>query len=103
MRSINSNKKSPGIPPGLFLLSCFLQRYPRFCFLWMHQFQFINEIFGAGELVHDKEHVTYIYHYIPANGGIVVDVAHGAFPGTVEVEADEVAVRIQRGTAGIAA
>ena len=45
----------------------------------------------SSELVDDEEHITNVDADITANVGVVDEVAHRAFPATVEVEAEELA------------
>jgi hypothetical protein len=64
---------------------------------FFHHLHLLNQAGCAAEFVYDKKYITGIDHDIPANSGVVVQVAHGAFPYPVEIEPDEVAVCIQRG------
>lgn len=51
-----------------------------------HQRNFLNEMFGTGKFIDDKQHITDIDGDVTALVGVVLDVAHGAFPATIEVQ-----------------
>ena len=55
------------------------------------------------DFVDDEQQVTHIQRDVAADARIEGDIAHGTFPDAVEIDADQVAVGIQHGTAGIAA
>lgn len=50
-----------------------------------------NQMPCTGKLVDDEEHITDIDADVTADVGVVDEVAHRAFPATVEVEAEKLA------------
>ena len=58
---------------------------------------------GVSDLVDDEEDVADVKGDVAADLRIEDDVAHGAFPHAVEVEADEVSVGVDHRAAGVAA
>ena len=58
---------------------------------------------GASIFVDEKEHEADVETDVAADVGIELQVAHCAFPNAVEIQADKVAVGIERGAARIAA
>src|SRR5688572_24125137 len=56
---------------------------------------------GPGKLINDKQDIADVDHDIPADRGIIIDIAHGSFPYPVEVQADQVSISIQGGAARI--
>ena len=69
----------------------------------MHQFHLLHKVSGPGVLVDNKQHIAYIDHNIAANGEIIIQVTHCAFPDTVKIQTDQVSIGIKRGTSGITA
>ena len=68
----------------------------RFPFLLsFHQFHFVEKVAGAAEFIYDKKDVAGIYHDIPTNGRIVIQIAHGAFPNAVKIKAYQVTICIK--------
>lgn len=51
----------------------------------LKQLHFLNQVPCTGKFVYYKKYIAYIYHYIPANRSVVIDIAHGSFPYPVEV------------------
>ena len=63
----------------------------------------IEKVLCTRKLVDDKEAVSYIEADVAAVVGVEQEVAHGAFPAAVEVDAYQLAVGIQHRTAAVAA
>ena len=53
--------------------------------------------------VDDEEDVADVQGDVAAEIGVKLDVAHGAFPDAVEVDADQAALGVDDGAAGVAA
>ena len=53
----------------------------------------------TGKFVDDEEDVTDVNRNVATDVGVVDEVAHGAFPATVEVEAEQLAIGVQDGAA----
>ena len=58
---------------------------------------------GAAEFVNEEQHIPYVHHDVATDFRIVKNIAHGAFPLAVEIEADEVAGAVDHGAPGVAA
>ena len=80
---------------------------PLFCgrtaVLLFHDGHLVYQMFGTGKLVDDKEAVADVEADVAAVVGIEEEVAHGAFPATVEVDTDKLAIGIEHRAAGVAA
>ena len=69
----------------------------------VNECHFFKQMVGVGDLVDDEEDVADVKGDVAADLRIEDDVAHGAFPYAVEVEADEVSVGVDHRAAGVAA
>ena len=62
----------------------------------------VDEVGSAADLVDDEKGVTDIEADVPAEIRVELDVAHGALPHSVEVDADQTALAVNDRTAGVA-
>ena len=62
----------------------------------------VDEVGSAADLVDDEKGVTDIEADVPAEVRVKLDVAHGALPHSVEVDADQAALAVYDRTAGVA-
>jgi hypothetical protein len=69
----------------------------------MNKLHLPDQVSRPGVFIHDKQHITNVYHNIPANGGVIVDIAHRSFPNPVEIDPNKVPVSIQRRASRISA
>ena len=60
-----------------------------------NDFHLVNQMAGSSVLVNEKEHEADVETDVAADVGIKLQVAHCAFPNTVEIQADEIAVGIE--------
>ncbi len=77
-----------------FFGGCCEFRFERFRRIEIHRtllyyLHLTEQITGTGKFVDNKQCITDIKRNIPANFGIEHDVAHGAFPATIEVYANQ--------------
>ena len=63
----------------------------------------LYEVIRISYHVDDEEDVTDVQGDVAAEVGVELDVAHGAFPYAVEVDADQAALGVDDGAAGVAA
>src|SRR5262245_4807691 len=63
---------------------------PFLLLLRVYELHLLDEPLGPCVLVNDEQDIANIHHNIPADPGVIVDVAHGPFPNPVEIEPDEV-------------
>ena len=64
-----------------------------FCRLFFNG-KFVYQVGGTGILVYNEQAVADVEGYVSAVVGVEQEVAHGAFPTTVEVEAYQFAVLV---------
>ena len=63
-------------------------------FFSFHNRHLINQMPCTGKLVDDEEHVADVDRDVAADVGVVNEVAHRAFPATVEVETEKLAFSV---------
>ena len=69
----------------------------------LHDGHLVDEVCGTGEFVDDEEAVADVEADVAAVVGVEEEVAHGAFPAAVEVDAYELSVGIEHRAAAVAA